>query len=272
MTTETPPLHPEPNNSAYTRLLQTIGQTLQSGRVRAYRVAEQISVQTRWEIGRHIVEYEQHGQQKSEYGSYLLDRLAQDLTTNFGKGFSRSNIVYIRKLYLTYPIGQMLSDQLSWSHYCELLVIEDDLERSFYERQSVLEKWSIKELQRQKKSALFLRLAHSRDKEGILKLAREGQQPESPEAILRDPLVLEFLQIPEKHHYTEQELERQIVERLQYFLLELGKGFTFVGRQYRISFGDSITEWIWCFTIEFCAVLCCLISKSTKSNMETSGK
>lgn len=225
------------NDADYHHLIETIGQTLQAGRVRAYRMAEQVSVQTRWEIGRHIVEFEQNGSKKAEYGTYLLDRLAQDLSLAHGKGFSRTNVVYIRKLYLTYSIGQTPSDQLSWSHYCELLTIDNDLEPSFYEKQTVLEKWGVSELKRQKKSALFLRLAHSRDKEGILKLARQGQILETAEDLVRDPYVLEFLQIPEKYQYSESELEDRIITYLQQFMLELGKGFTFVGRQYRISFG-----------------------------------
>lgn len=139
----------------YGQLIETIGQTLNAGRTRAWRIAEQIAVQTRWEIGRHIVEYEQNGHEKAEYGSYLLDRLAQDLSTAFGKGFTRTSVVYIRKLFLTYPIGQTLSDQLSWSHYCELLVIDDELERSFYQQQTIHERWSIRELKRQKKTALL---------------------------------------------------------------------------------------------------------------------
>jgi predicted nuclease of restriction endonuclease-like (RecB) superfamily len=233
-----PPSDMPSANPAYEQLIHAIGQTLQAGRVRAYRVAEQVAVQTRWEIGRHIVEFEQHGSEKAEYGSYLLDRLAKDLTLAYGKGFTRTNVVYIRKLFLTFPIGQTLSDQLSWSHYCELLTIENDLERSFYEQQSIRERWSLSELKRQKKSALFLRLAHSRDKEGILKLAREGQIQESPEDIVRDPYVLEFLQIPEQHRYSESELESRIIERLQTFLLELGKGFAFIGRQYRITIAN----------------------------------
>lgn len=228
----------KPTDPAYNQLISTIGQTLSAGRVRAYRVAEQISVQTRWDIGRQIVEYEQKGNQKAEYGSFLLDRLARDLTLEHGKGFSRTNIFFIRKLYLLYPKVQTLSELLSWSHCCELLTIDDDLERSFYEQQSIRDKWSLSELKRQKKSALFLRLAHSRDKEGILELARQGQIPASPDDIVRDPYVLEFLQIPEQHQYSESELEERIIEHLQKFLLELGKGFAFVGRQYRITLAN----------------------------------
>jgi len=225
------------NNSDYDQLIRKIGQTLQEGRIRAYRVAEQIAVRTRWEIGRHIVEFEQQGNEKAEYGSYLLDRLAKDLTLAYGKGFTRTNVVYIRKLFLLYPIGQMSSDQLTWSHYCELMTIDDELERGFYEQQAIRERWSVSELKRQKKSALFLRLAKSRDKAGILKLAAQGQIPESPDEVLRDPYVLDFLQIPERYRYSEAEIEARLIQHLQHFLLELGKGFTFVGQQYRISFG-----------------------------------
>lgn len=192
----------EPTDPAYRQLIKTIGQTLSTGRVRAYRVAEQISVQTRWDIGRQIVEYEQKGHEKAEYGSFLLDRLSIDLTLEYGKGFRRTNVFFIRKLYLLYPKVLTLSELLSWSHYCELLLVEDDLERSFYEQQSIRDKWSLSELKRQKKSALFLRLAHSRDKEGILELARQGQVPASPDDIVRDPYVLEFLQIPEQHPFV----------------------------------------------------------------------
>ncbi len=226
------------DDPAYDQLIHTIGQTLQAGRVRAYRIAEQIAVQTRWEIGRHIVEYEQKGNQKAEYGTFLLDRLARDLTLAHGKGFSRTNVFFIRKLYLQYPKVQTVSEFLTWSHYCELLAIDNDLERSFYEQQSLRDKWSLSELKRQKKSALFLRLAHSRDKEGILKLARQGQIAQSPEDIFRDPYVLEFLQIPEQHQYSESELEGRLIGQLQKFMLELGKGFAFIGQQYRITIAN----------------------------------
>ncbi|MEQ1744462.1 MAG: PDDEXK nuclease domain-containing protein [Saprospiraceae bacterium] len=225
------------NNTDYVQLIHNIGQALQAGRIRAYRVAQQIAVQTRWEIGRHIVEYEQSGNEKAEYGSFLLDKLSKDLSLTYGKGFSRTNVFFIRKLYLFFPKVQTVSELLSWSHYCELLTIDDGLERGFYEQQSIRERWSVSELKRQKKSALFLRLAKSRDKAGILKLAAQGQIPETPDEILRDPYILDFLQIPEQHRYSEAEIEARIIEHLQHFLLELGKGFTFVGRQYRISFG-----------------------------------
>jgi hypothetical protein len=189
-TLSTPIMNSLSNNTDYDQLIQTIGQTLQAGRIRAYRMAQQIAVQTRWELGRHIVEFEQRGYEKAEYGSFLLDRLAKDLSLTYGKGFSRTNVFFIRKLYLLFPKVQTVSELLSWSHYCELLTLEDELERGFYEQQSIRERWSVSELKRQKKSALFLRLAKSRDKAGILKLAAQGQIPETPDELLRDPYIL----------------------------------------------------------------------------------
>ena len=144
----------------------------------------------------------------------------------------------MRLLYLRYPIGEKPSHQLSWSHYVELLKIENDLERSFYEKQSIIENWSVPELKRQKKASLFLRLAASKDEAGILKLAKEGKIVKSPTDILREPYVLEFLKIPEPYHLSESELEKRLIDHLQHFLLELGKGFAFIGRQYRITLGN----------------------------------
>jgi predicted nuclease of restriction endonuclease-like (RecB) superfamily len=131
-----------------------------------------------------------------------------------------------------------VSHKLTWLHICELVKIGDPLERSFYEKQSVLENWNVRELRRQKKSSLFLRLAASKDKEGILQLARQGQILQKPEDLIREPVVLEFLQIPEAYHLNESVLEKRLIEHLQHFLLELGKGFAFIGRQYRITLGN----------------------------------
>ena len=144
----------------------------------------------------------------------------------------------MRQFYIVYPIGAKPSHQLSWSHYIELLKIDDELERGFYENQIVIENWSIPELKRQKKSSLYLRLAASKDKEGILQLSRQGQIIEKPSDLIREPVVMEFLQIPEVYHWSETELEEKIISKLQYFLLELGKGFAFIGRQYRITLGN----------------------------------
>ena len=150
-----------------------------------------------------------------------------------------SNIQRMRQLYLEYPIYAELPHKLSWIHLVELLKINDKLERSFYEKQAIIEKWSSTELIRQKKSSLFLRLAASKDKEGILKLSQKGQIVEKAEDIIKEPYVLEFLHIPEPYHLSESKLENRIIGSLQQFLLELGKGFAFIGRQYRITFDNK---------------------------------
>ena len=231
-------MKPGKHPPSYQSLLQRISDTYAGGQQRAAQAVNTHLLETYWRIGQYIVEFEQDGHVKATYGESLLENLSQDLKDRHGKGFSRSNLVYMRLLYRKYPISEKPSHQLSWSHYVELLKIEDDLERSFYEKQSVIEGWSVPELKRQKKASLFLRLASSQDKKGILKLAREGQVIEDPIDILREPYVLEFLKIPEPYRLSESELEKRLIEHLQHFLLELGKGFTFVGRQYRITLGN----------------------------------
>jgi len=226
------------NQQEYKTLLNQISVTYEDGRARAIQAVNNRLVQTNWEIGRYIVEFEQQGMLRASYGKKLLEQLASDLTVLYGKGFSRSNLNYMRLLYRYYPICEELPHKLGWTHLCELVKIDDPLERSFYEKQAVLERWSTTELKRQKKSSLFLRLAASKDKEGILELAKKGQVAAKPDDIIRDPYVLDFLRIPEMHQYTESELEDRIIEHLQHFLLELGKGFAFIGRQYRITLGN----------------------------------
>jgi len=144
----------------------------------------------------------------------------------------------MRLFYQRYPICEEVPRKLSWTHFCELVKIDDPLERSFYEKQAIIENWSTTELKRQKNSSLFLRLASSKDKEGIIELAKNGQIVQKPEDIIREPYVLEFLKIPEPYHLTETDLESRLIENLQHFLLELGKGFAFVGRQYRVTLGN----------------------------------
>lgn len=222
----------------YSSLIRDISFLLEEGRKQAYRAVNTILVRTYWEIGKRIVEFEQHGKEKAEYGSALLESLSKDLKLRHGKGFSKSNLIYMRLFYLKYQKSETMSHQLSWSHYFELLKIEDNLERSFYEKQCIHEGWSNRELKRQKNSALFKRLASSKDKKGIIELSKKGQVIENAKDLIKDPYVLEFLKIPEEYRYTEKELEQKIIDNLQMFLLELGKGFTFVGRQYRITLGN----------------------------------
>jgi predicted nuclease of restriction endonuclease-like (RecB) superfamily len=225
-------------DSRYQDLLGSISETYTAARVRIHKVANAQLLETYWKIGHDIVEFEQAGKIRAEYGKALIQNLSEDLGRIHGKGFSRSNLIYMRLLYLNYPISQKPSDLLSWSHYVELLRIEDRLERSFYEQQAISERWSVPDLQRQKKSSLFLRIASGKDKEQILQLAQEGRPVQNPADILRDPFVFEFLKIPEPYVINESDLETLLCDHLQPFLLELGKGFTFVGRQYRIPINN----------------------------------
>lgn len=187
---------------------------------------------------RLIVEYEQGGKARAEYGKQLLINLAKDLTLRNGKGFNRTNLTYMRKLYLTFPKCGTLSHQLSWSHYYEILKCNDPLEMQFYLKQCVKEGWKVRELKRQMKSALFQRLALSTDKEGVLALANEGHQVLTPQDIIRDPFVLEFTGLPQKKRYKESDLEAALKTNMEQFLLELGRGFAFIGRQYVMPIGS----------------------------------
>jgi len=225
--------------TAYKALIENIKNILSEGRKQVQKVANNILLKTNWEVGRYIVEYEQQGKIKAEYGKKLLIQLAKDIKVHIPRGYSRTTLVYVRLLYLTYPKSQTLSDQLSWSHYVELLSISNDLERSFYEKQSEIEKWSVKELQRQKATGLFQRLALSKNKEEILVLAKQGQKTENPSDILKDPYIFEFLGISEEGLKKEHELEQKLLDNLQKFLLELGKGFAFMGQQYRITLDNT---------------------------------
>ncbi len=226
------------NNTGYQGLIRQISETYLLGQKQAVISVNSHLLETYWKTGQYIVEYEQAGKAKAEYGKGLLENLSKDLALLHGKGFSLSNLKRMRQFYLVYPIGAKASHQLSWSHFIELLKIDDPLERSFYESQTMVEKWSIPELRRQKKTSLFLRLAASKDKEGILLLSKQGQLVEKPSDLIREPYVLDFLQIPEPYQLSESELEERIISKLQQFLLELGKGFAFIGRQYRITLGN----------------------------------
>jgi predicted nuclease of restriction endonuclease-like (RecB) superfamily len=226
-------------NSEYQKLLGRISDVYTAGQIRANQAVNAHITKTYWQIGHDIVEFEQGGKEKAGYGQTLLVSLSRDLTLRHGRGFSRSNVIRMRQFYLAYPKGATLSHQLSWSHIVELLKIDDPLERGFYEQQAGREKWAVRELQRQKKSSLFLRLASGKDKKDILQIATQGQIVSTPKDLLRDPFVFEFLKIPEPHKISETDLETLLCDHLQPFLLELGKGFTFVGRQYHVPVNNN---------------------------------
>ncbi len=265
-------------------LLTEVRQLIQSARRGVATVVDTFQVMTNFEIGRRIVEHEQKGAKRAAYGAELLKELSARLTEEFGRGFSKANLEYMRRFYLQWqhrvpqiaqqPIGQLvdaeicqqptgklaiskiaqqaigqfpISEQLvrkspftiSWTHYLVLLTIKDPDERSFYEIEATNAGWSVPELKRQKASCLYERLALSRDKAGIRKLAKEGQVIVRPEDLLKEPLVLEFLGLEEKSGYSESDLEQAIIDRLEHFLLELGKGFLFEARQKRFSFDED---------------------------------
>jgi predicted nuclease of restriction endonuclease-like (RecB) superfamily len=222
----------------YRQLVSQISDTFVQGQRKAVLTVNACLVETYWKIGQYIIEYEQDGKERAEYGRRLLENLSADLSLMHGKGFSLSNVKRMRQFYLTFPISAEVPHQLSWTHYVELFKIEDPLERSFYLHQTINENWSTTQLIRQKKASLYLRLAASKDKEGILQLANQGQIVEKPSDIIREPYILDYLQIPEPYQVSESEIEKQIISQLQIFLLELGKGFAFIGRQYRIMLGN----------------------------------
>ena len=199
-------------NPDYQSLLEQISQRYEQGRANIASYVNTEIVHTYWKIGQYIVEFEQGGSAKAEYGKGLLARLSRDLSLAHGKGFSLSNVKRMRQFYNVFPIGATLSHQLNWSMIVELLKIDNPLERSFYEKQSVLENWNVRELKRQKSSSLFLRLAASKDKAGILKLAKQGQILEKPADLIREPCILEFLKIPEPYHLSETDLESRLTD------------------------------------------------------------
>ena len=194
-----------------------------------------------WNIGRIIVEDELKSE-RGEYGQKQLLKLSKTLTNKFGKGFSRANLQNMRLLYLKYPNCQTLSSKLSWSHYCELLYISDDDKRSFYEKEAINANWSVRELKRQISSSLFERLLLSNgeaNKKKVLELALKGNEMSKPKDIVKDPYVFEFLGLPENKPMMESDLEEALVRQIEKFLLELGKGFMFVGTQQRVTFGNT---------------------------------
>ena len=214
---------------------------MENARKKVVTTVNQTMVLTYFEIGRMIVEEEQKGENRAEYGKKILKILSKKLTEKYKKGFSLTNLKQIRSFYLVYSEkGQTVSDQfkLSWSHYVKLSRISNPDERKFYEIEAVKNNWSLRELERQFDSALYTRLSLSRDKKKVLELSQKGQIIEKPQDLIKDPYILEFIGLPEQSSYSESELEEKLISKLENFLLELGNGFTFVGRQKRISFDE----------------------------------
>ncbi len=223
-------------------VVQEIKSILDTARSNVARQVNSELLGTYWNIGRIICEYEQAEPSRADYGKQTLKELSKILTQEFGKGFSRSNLQNMRAFYLAYEKCQTLSGKLSWSHYCELLSISDPDKRSFYEKEAINANWSVRELKRQIESSLFERLLLSRgdaSKEQVLSLALHGNEINEPADIIRDPYVFEFLGFPENKPMMESDLERALVQQIEKFLLELGRGFMFVGTQQRVTINNT---------------------------------
>ncbi|MDZ7921001.1 PDDEXK nuclease domain-containing protein [Rhodoferax sp.] len=253
---------------AESTLYASVRALIQSARSTIARGVDLVQVHTNFDIGRHIVEFEQRGAQRAEYGQQMLKQMSERLTAEFGSGFSLSNLKLMRQFYVQYAprigqtasgffegqapreISQTLSDlliasdvkrpfTLSWSHYVFLLGIKNTDERSFYEIESTQQNWTLRELRRQFQSGLYERLALSRDPDGIRQLAQQGHIVSQASDLLKEPLVLEFLGLSEQARFSESELEAAIIHKIEHFLLELGKGFLFEARQRRFTFDDE---------------------------------
>lgn len=254
------------NVKTYNELIDNIGSTLQKARQNAIKAINAELVKANWEIGKYIVEFEQNGKAKADYGSALLSNLAKDLNLKYGKGFSKSNIYLCRQFYLKYQKFQTVSGKLSWSHYAELLTISDDLSRGFYEKQSIKENWTFREMKRQIDSALFQRLAFSKNKKEVLELALKGNVVSEPKHAIKDPYIFEFLKLPKDNILKERGLEKKLIDNLQDFLLELGKGFSFVARQFKITVDNEhlFIDLVFYHRILKCFILIDLKTKKVK--------
>ena len=209
-----------------------------SSRNKVYSAVNTEMLTLYWNIGKAIMEIQQ-GDERASYGDAVLEKLSQKLTNEFGKGFSIINLRRMRKFYCLFPIRSTVLNELSWSHYLELIKIEEEPKRKFYMKECINSRWSVRELERQIGSLLYERLALSADKQKVLELAERGQILKTSKDLVKDPFVLEFLDIKENTEYLESDLEKNILEHLKEFLLELGKGFMFVGSQVRLTLEED---------------------------------
>jgi len=221
--------------SSVQECLTRVRDILTQGRQQAWQAVNTAMVQTYWQVGREIVEEEQRGADRAEYGTGLIETLAKQLTSEFGKGFDRSNLWNMRAVYLAFPILDAVRRELTWTHYRLLSRVQNHQARRFYEAECANAHWSTRELERQISTLLYERLALSRDEAGRQALAQQGHEIHRPEDLIKDPVVLEFTGLPESSRLQESDLEAALMDHLQKFLLELGKGFAFMGRQQRIT-------------------------------------
>ena len=210
---------------------------LSTARAKVYSAANFAMVEAYWKIGRMIVE--KQGGATADYGAKLITELSKQMTADFGKGFTITNLKYMRQFYLAFQNGHTLCDQLSWSHYRLLMRVEDERARQFYIEESVKSNWSVRQLERQINTFSYQRLLASRGNYDVVEDTTKKEVAKTPEDVIRDPYVLEFLGLPQSASFYESDLEQALIDHLQKFLLELGRGFSFVGRQHRISFDNQ---------------------------------
>jgi len=220
---------------------QEIKTLLQNAKNKIYTNINSTMTRTYWLIGQKIVEEEQNGDSRAEYGKELLKNLSLELTEEFGKGFSQDNLKNMRRFYKAFKISETASHKfkLSWSHYIFLTRISNIDERNFYEIEAIENSWTVREMKRQFDSGVYERLQLSSNKEKVKELSQKGQIVESAQDMIKDPYILEFVGLPVQHSYSESELEQKLIDKLEHFLLELGKGFTFVARQKRITIDEQ---------------------------------
>lgn len=226
------------NENKINNIYGNIKELVINSRNKVYTAVNTEMLNLYWNIGKIIMEI-QKGDERASYGEAVLEKLSEKLTREFGKGFSPRNLRTMRKFYLTYPIWKTVSSKLSWSHYLELIKIEEPEKRNFYLNETINSRWSVRELQRQKDSLLYERLLLSADAGKILELSQKGQVLNKSKDLVKDPFVLEFLDIKENTDYLETDLEKNIIEHIKEFLLELGKGFSYVGNQVRLTLDDT---------------------------------
>lgn len=226
------------DNIQFNTIFNNIKELVVNNRNKVYTTVNIEMLKLYWNIGKIIMEIQQ-GDERAKYGDSILEKLSEKLTNEFGKGFSKRNLERMRKFYICFPIATTVSSQLSWSHYLELIKIEEKSKRNFYFNECINTKWSVRELQRQRDSLLYERLLLSADKEKVLELSEKGQILKTNKDLVKDPFVLEFLDIKENTYYLETDLEKNILEHLKEFLLELGKGFSYVGNQVRITLNEE---------------------------------
>ncbi|MGL4941923.1 MAG: PDDEXK nuclease domain-containing protein [Thermoguttaceae bacterium] len=221
-------------------LFRTVKRILDDARISISRTVNSTIIQAYWHVGKHIVEHEQKGEQRAEYGKDVINSLSARLVKEYGNGFTPANLRYMRQLFLCFPICHALRDKLTWTHYRTLLKVQNEAAREFYITECVRENWSTRQLERQINTLFYERLISSSDKDVVKGEIQSSSPPTlEPREIIRDPYILEFLGIPQGEHFLENDLELMLLSKLQHFLLEMGKGFSFVARQKRISFDDE---------------------------------